>query len=164
MAKARGRQSGLAAVEFAIVLPVIVLIAFAMTELGRGLYQYNTLSKAVHAAARFLADDVFIGNPGGDIATILAPGSDLYVKAQQLVATGTTDGIGNEILYDFSSRGSVTIRTLNIVLKDGNGTDHNHIEVSATYTFLSLIPGLSALGYSMLPNFTAKAVERALMI
>ena len=42
-------------VEFAIILPLLVLLVFGITELGRALYQWNTLTKAVHAGARYMA-------------------------------------------------------------------------------------------------------------
>lgn len=49
------RESGVAMVEFAIVLPLLILILFGITELGRALYQENTLDKAVNTGARYLA-------------------------------------------------------------------------------------------------------------
>ena len=46
------RQQGVAAVEFALLAVLLVMIAFGGTELGRAFYQYNTLVKATRAAAR----------------------------------------------------------------------------------------------------------------
>lgn len=46
------RQDGVAALEFALLVGVITLIAFGTTELGRAFYQYNTLLKSTRAAAR----------------------------------------------------------------------------------------------------------------
>ena len=51
----RHRQRGLAIVEFAIVLPLLLLLSLATTELGRALYQQDTLNKAVRDGARHLA-------------------------------------------------------------------------------------------------------------
>lgn len=42
------------AVEFAIVLVPLLLIAFGITEFGRALFQYNTLAKSVRDASRYL--------------------------------------------------------------------------------------------------------------
>ena len=47
--------------EFAILLPVLLLIVFGITEFGRALYSYNTLVKSVRDAARY----VMIQQPGG---------------------------------------------------------------------------------------------------
>lgn len=55
------RQKGVAAIEFAILLPLLLLIVFGITEFGRALYQYNTLVKATRDAARY----VMMQNPGG---------------------------------------------------------------------------------------------------
>lgn len=40
--------------EMAIILPFLVLMVFGITELGRALYQENTLAKAVESGARYL--------------------------------------------------------------------------------------------------------------
>lgn len=48
------KQSGVAAVEMALLLPFLLLLAFGLTELGRAVYQYNILAKAVRDGARHL--------------------------------------------------------------------------------------------------------------
>jgi Flp pilus assembly protein TadG len=47
------RHRGLAIVEFVIVLPILLLMLFAVAELGRAIFQYNTLTKAVRDSARY---------------------------------------------------------------------------------------------------------------
>ncbi len=49
------RQRGVAAVEFALVLLPMLLIAFGAAEYGRAVYQYNTLVKSVRTAVRMLS-------------------------------------------------------------------------------------------------------------
>jgi hypothetical protein len=49
------RQRGVAAVEFALVLVVLLLIASGAVELGRTLWHFNALSKATRDAARQLS-------------------------------------------------------------------------------------------------------------
>jgi Flp pilus assembly protein TadG len=49
------RQRGVALVELAIALSLLVTIVFGITEFGRAIFQYNTLAKSVRDAARFLA-------------------------------------------------------------------------------------------------------------
>lgn len=51
----RQAQRGVAAVEFALVLVPMLLIAFGAAEYGRMVYQYNTLVKSVRTAARILS-------------------------------------------------------------------------------------------------------------
>jgi Flp pilus assembly protein TadG len=85
--KRRTPQRGLALVELAIAIFVLMSIAFGITEFGRAIYQYNTLAKAARDATRFLsmrdATDAaaknqatclaVYGNPGC-AGTPLAPG------------------------------------------------------------------------------------------
>ncbi|NHI01870.1 hypothetical protein OJHNALOF_02923 [Oceanimonas sp. MB9] len=49
-------QSGLAAVEATLVLPLLLLLMLAIGEFGRLLYQYNTLTRAVRAGAQIEVD------------------------------------------------------------------------------------------------------------
>lgn len=51
----RSRARGVAAVEFAIVLIPMVLLATGVAEFGRAIYQYETLTKATRDAARYLS-------------------------------------------------------------------------------------------------------------
>lgn len=48
-------EKGVAAVEFALVLPLLLILTFITTEFGRALYQYNTLTKSVRDAVRYLS-------------------------------------------------------------------------------------------------------------
>ena len=75
------RMRGVAAVELALLLTPLVLLVFGTTELGRAIYSYNTLDKAVRDAARHLSQH----GPGD--ATIAA-------EARCLAVTGTTDCSG----------------------------------------------------------------------
>lgn len=51
----RKSTRGVAAVEFALVLTPMVLLAFGAAEYGRAIYQYNTLVKSVRSAVRILS-------------------------------------------------------------------------------------------------------------
>ena len=148
-------QSGLAVVEFAIVLPLIVLLALAVTELGRGLYQYNTLTKAVRDGVRHLSD-VAIDTLGQ--VDITPHVSDV----QNLVVYGDVDGGTAPILPGLSTS-DVAVTAIAVTLPSG-GITTNHVEVSADFNFVPLFPALSVLGYSMIPTMTTSAIERALAL
>lgn len=47
--------TGTAMIEFAIILPILLLILFGITELGRALYQQNMLTQAVELGGRYMA-------------------------------------------------------------------------------------------------------------
>ena len=47
--------AGTAMVELAIILPLLLLLLFGITELGRALYQQNMLTQAVELGGRYMA-------------------------------------------------------------------------------------------------------------
>ena len=52
----RGRAArGVAAIEMAILLVPLMTVTFGATEIGRAIYTYNTLDKAVRDAARYVS-------------------------------------------------------------------------------------------------------------
>jgi Flp pilus assembly protein TadG len=118
------RQRGLAAVEFAIVAPVLLLLMLGVAELGRALYQYNTLSKAVRDSARYYSTHAFVGT-----TTTEDPAARTY--AINLVKYGDGDGSGNSLLP--GDPPSVTATTAT----DASGS---FVTVSATYNF-TFLPG-----------------------
>jgi len=66
----RSRQHGVAAVEFALLLTMLVPLTFGGIELGRMFYEYNTLLKSTRQAARAMA--LVAGTAGEDSARCLA--------------------------------------------------------------------------------------------
>lgn len=48
-------QLGLAAIEFALVLPVLLILAFATIDFGRLLFQYDALTKSTRDATKYVA-------------------------------------------------------------------------------------------------------------
>lgn len=53
MRKSQKKQKGVAAVEFAIILPVLLLILFGIVELSLALYDKAVITNASREAARF---------------------------------------------------------------------------------------------------------------
>ncbi len=51
----KARQSGVAIVEFALILPLLLLLTMITTEFGRAIYQYNSIVKSLRGAARYLS-------------------------------------------------------------------------------------------------------------
>lgn len=79
-------MSGVAAVEFALLLPIMILLVFGISEYGRALYQYNTLVKTVRDSARFLTQY----NP--------ADGAYPLAEAKCLVIYGNTTCSGSKLV------------------------------------------------------------------
>ncbi|MDP9971289.1 TadE family protein [Variovorax paradoxus] len=49
------KQNGVALIEFALILPLLLILTFITTEFGRALYQYNTIAKSLRDASRYLS-------------------------------------------------------------------------------------------------------------
>lgn len=49
------RQTGVAAVELALLIVPLLIMSAGVLEIGRALYQYNSLTKSVRNASRFLS-------------------------------------------------------------------------------------------------------------
>jgi len=60
------RQRGVAIIEFALILPFLLLLSFITFEFGRALYQYNVLIKSARDSARYLS--VQTPGPGPAVA------------------------------------------------------------------------------------------------
>jgi Flp pilus assembly protein TadG len=75
----KNRQHGVALVEFALVLPLLLVLSLLCTELGRAVYRYNTTAKAVRNAVRYLS----VQTPGTHVA-----------EARNLILYGNVAGTG----------------------------------------------------------------------
>lgn len=51
----RKGQKGVAILEFALILPFLLILTFLTIDFGRAIWEYNTLTKAVRDASRYLA-------------------------------------------------------------------------------------------------------------
>src|SRR5579863_5733360 len=121
--RCRRMQHGTAAVEFTIVLPVLLMSMVATAEIGRMLSQYNTLNKAVRDAVRYLAANALTGTTG-----VISITSALQTATTNLVLTGNTAGTGTALLPNLNG-GNVTVASL------ANG----YVSVSATYTYVPIL-------------------------
>lgn len=72
----RARQKGAAAVEFAIVISLLVLITGGIIEFGRVLWYYDALTKATRDGARFMS-----AVPNDTISTNITAAQNLVVNA-----------------------------------------------------------------------------------
>ena len=80
----RKNQSGVAIIEFALIIPFILILALVAGEFGRALYQYNRIVKQVRNAVRYMSTEA----PDDPIATD---------RARKLVVYGNVAGTGDPI-------------------------------------------------------------------
>ncbi len=105
-------QSGVAAVEFVLILPLIALMLFGTIDIGRLLFDYHAVSKSVRDAARYVArsDEAALFS---DLATCTvnpttAAGSPTQ-NARNMALTGTVDLSGAYILKYWTDTSTVTV-------------------------------------------------------
>ena len=92
----RRRQSGLAMVEFALSVPVLLLLMFGAFEFGHFLIQYSTLNDAVRNASRYAA-----GKASGDTTGNLLTGAawtSLVTQTTNLAVFGNITGTPPAVL------------------------------------------------------------------
>ena len=80
----RQPPKGLAVIEMAIILPILILLTLAAGEFGRAFIQYSRLSHRVQSAARFVAENALQGTTGVALLT-----STVNTQARNLVVYGT---------------------------------------------------------------------------
>lgn len=79
----KSRQKGVALIELALILPLLLLLAIVTTEYGRALYHYNAITKSMRDAVRYLS--------------VQTPGTKL-VETRNLVVFGNTTGTGSPLV------------------------------------------------------------------
>jgi hypothetical protein len=80
-------QKGVAIVEFALILPFLLLLTFITTEFGRAIWEYNTLTKSVRDASRYLA---------------IQPAGTKITEARNLMVYGNLTGTGTPLAINLS--------------------------------------------------------------
>lgn len=86
-------------VELAIVLPLILLILFGITELGRALYQQNILTKTVGSTSRMLSRAYSVIDEANN-CTPRPSWSSAILDAENMLKYGDVDGGSNLLLND----------------------------------------------------------------
>lgn len=81
------KQNGVALVEFALILPLLMLLTFITTEFGRAMFEYNAITKSTRDAVRYLS----FQTPGTHIT-----------EAQNLIVYGNLAGTGTPLARGLS--------------------------------------------------------------
>lgn len=124
------RQRGLAAVEAAVVLPLLLLLFVAAAELGRAFLDHNTLSKSVRGGARYLA-----ANAVDDFTSTIDVTPEVETAAKNLARYGNIHGTGSTVLPDYID-GHLTVDV----------PDAEHVTLTADYPFQPML-------FNTLPTF-----------
>jgi Flp pilus assembly protein TadG len=86
----RQRLRGVAAIELAITMVPVLMVAFGVTEYGRAIYTYNAIDKAARDATRYLTAP-FPGDP------------DPVASARNIAVYGNETGTGQALVPGLST-------------------------------------------------------------
>lgn len=91
------REGGQGLVEFALVFPIIAILAFGFIDIGRAVFSYNTLTNAARQAARVAAVNQ-LDPPNGpfecdELRPVEDPNNPHWTFRGCAIAAGTSLGI-----------------------------------------------------------------------
>lgn len=109
-------ERGVAIVEFAIALPLLLLLLLAIAEFGRMLYQYNILLQASRDAGRYVSGQAWDRTLGK-----IDLNSDLKSKTQNVALFSVPFTLAADSVVETTQVGS------------------EHVQVTITHTFRPLI-------------------------
>lgn len=126
----RGKEEGSAAVEAAIVLPVLLLFVIGSVEFGRALWMYHTMLLAVEEAGRYA---MVYGESPNLLTAASCPNVATVTLANCAVARA------NAYLADYGGNG------ITVSWSEDSSTPPN-MTISASYTFNFVTPILQSYG------------------
>jgi Flp pilus assembly protein TadG len=116
-------QRGLAAVEFVICAPLLLLMVLGCAELGRAFIQYATLTYTVRDAARFVTMNSINGTTG-----VVQLSNATITQTKNLAVYGNVGGTGSPRLPQFQASHVAVVNA-------GGG----NVRVTATYPYRPMI-------------------------
>lgn len=122
---------GFAMAEFVLTAPLLLLLMFAVIDLGRAYYQWSALTKAVREVARYCSKNAGCQTGG-------LPSSQVAIFNQIVQATGI---------------GAPPTPSLDHSIA-------NHVRVSATYSYAWITPMPRLLGLGASRNLSATTAQR----
>lgn len=138
----RGCERGNAAVEMALLLPVLALIAFGVIDFARAFYAYVGVASAAHEAASYLAEEI-ASSPSTSVLESVAA-AESRVSATSFLTFGAT---GNS--------------TLTVPALVTGTTNSSYVRVLLTYRF-RLLSGIPFSG--QVPISVSAAAPRSGMV
>jgi Flp pilus assembly protein TadG len=137
-------------IEFLFAAPLLLLLVFGVSEIGRLIQHYEILTKSVRVAARYAA-----GQTTGSLGTIVLTPA-LKNDIQNLAVYGTTGSAGAPLLPGMS--------TTDVAVSE---SAPRHVQVTVNYTYQPLWGGtIPSFGLgsdiSLTLPMTASSVMRVL--
>mgnify|MGYP001461356944 CR=1 FL=1 len=109
-------RDGSAAIEFVLVLPVLILLLFGTIDIGRLLADYRIAAQGIRDGARYLAraDPADLGLDCG--LGVVDGGSAPALAAMRLAMTGTPDGSAPYVLPYWTNSSSLATAGIGIAV------------------------------------------------
>ena len=125
-------QKGVALIELALILPLLLLLTFITTEFGRAMFEYNAITKSTRDAVRYL--------------TFQAPGTRI-TEARNLIVYGNPGGTGSPLVRGLTLA-NVPAATCCTWQLTGTNPVINTVTVRVTsYTYHSLFASVSGVAF-----------------
>jgi len=142
------KHKGQSIVEFALVVPFLLLVVVGTIELGRAYFTYNTLSKAVREGARYVSGHLY------DTANV-------WPLAQNMVVYGNENGTGTPVLPGLTTAMVVlTPRASGTIVGPWSSTNPPPwVKVSVSYPYTSVIGGFFTLNMNFTPAVEMRYVD-----
>lgn len=131
----RPRRCGATMVECAITLPVMLLVLFALLDLGLAAMRYNSLAEASRQIAR---EAIIHGSLAPDTSGTWGPGEYLGTAGDATDFVTSIQG-----LLPTMKKSDVTVR---VTWLDGDNSPRDRVQVETAYQHQPLIPGLAVWG------------------
>jgi uncharacterized membrane protein YvbJ len=122
------KQSGVAVVETAIVISVLIILLLVSAEFGRLFYHSNEFTKSIRNAARYVSNDAI------NSALVMEINDDTRIKAKNLLIYGDITGTGTSMFSGLTQE--------NITISENDP----YISIQAEWEYLTMFG-------SVLPNF-----------
>ena len=136
----RQYQQGIAAVEFILVLPVLLILMVALSEVGSLFVQYNTLNKLVQNASRYAVTNIY----GTATTDQIAPIADI----KNIVLYGDDSGNGTSAL-DTLTADDITV-----------SHNNNFVTVTASYDYVPFIEEIPVFEIPLTITISASSMMR----
>ena len=137
------KQRGLAAIEFAIVVPIMLFLMLATAEFGRVFYHNNSLTKAVQTGARYASKRLLNNSDLTNLDAVFKQ------QIQDYVVYGNENGSGVAVLDGFVANNTNVKISTNVANKTIT------IEAQYVYNFV-VLSDLPFMDY-ILPTLTLKS-------
>ena len=137
-------ERGVAAIEFAIGLPLLIVCLVAIVELGNAFVQAQSVERGLRAGATYAARIVDVNQ--NNVATSCAglSWSSAEVDTIENLVRYASQDSGSVAFYpavDWST-GTITVDTLVVADAGGSGTDVCMVTIEGSVPFRPLVPGL----------------------